>query len=210
MSVKISTMYADDPITKDAYKQDYTSIHVGGPLEFDMAGTSYDDLLRSLGIRRDKPGFPRPKQVIYNPPATICLWPDGTKTVVKCHDGDTYSREFGLLACIAKHAYGDHGRWYDVLRDNGALDAEDERTSEMTIGMVDGTSTTITTTEPPYVLDRNGRHIHVGDKVGYTYLKGDYTLAVTRVYPDSQDLGFDRDHNSYSSDGYLLVTDDGR
>lgn len=62
------------------------------------------------------------RKVIYNDPATIVLWDDGTKTVVKCHDGDTYSKQVGLLMCIAKKLYGNRGRWYDVLREGGALD----------------------------------------------------------------------------------------
>lgn len=62
------------------------------------------------------------RKVIYNDPATIVLWDDGTKTVVKCHDGDTYSKQVGLLMCIAKKLYGNRGRWYDVLRESGALD----------------------------------------------------------------------------------------
>lgn len=42
------------------------------------------------------------QKVIYNNPATIVLWEDGTKTVVKCQDGETYDPELGLLYCIAK------------------------------------------------------------------------------------------------------------
>lgn len=33
------------------------------------------------------------KKVIFNDPATIILWKDGTKTVVKCQEGDTYDKE---------------------------------------------------------------------------------------------------------------------
>lgn len=35
--------------------------------------------------------FVRPVQVIFHDPATIVYWADGTKTVVKCAEGDTYS-----------------------------------------------------------------------------------------------------------------------
>ena len=38
----------------------------------------------------------RIKQVIFNDPATIIVWKDGHKTVVKCEKGDTYNKEFGL------------------------------------------------------------------------------------------------------------------
>lgn len=46
-----------------------------------------------------------PERVIYNDPATIVFWKDGTKTVVKCMDGDTYNPEVGLAMCVCKKLY---------------------------------------------------------------------------------------------------------
>lgn len=51
---------------------------------------------------------PKIKKVIYNDPATIVLWNDGTKTVVKCMEGDTFSQEMGLAMCVCKKALGDN------------------------------------------------------------------------------------------------------
>lgn len=48
------------------------------------------------------------KKVIYNNPATIVIWSDGTKTVVKCKEGDTYSKELGLAMCLSKKCLGDN------------------------------------------------------------------------------------------------------
>ena len=45
------------------------------------------------------------KEMIYNYPATIAFWSDGTKTVVKPHDDD-YSTVGGLLGCFVKKFYG--------------------------------------------------------------------------------------------------------
>lgn len=45
------------------------------------------------------------------------LWDDGTKTVVKCQEYDEFSFEKGLLLCIAKKAYGNTGRFNDILRE---------------------------------------------------------------------------------------------
>ena len=39
-------------------------------------------------------------KVIFNNPATIVYWLDGTKTVVKCQPGDVYSKETGLYNTI--------------------------------------------------------------------------------------------------------------
>lgn len=49
---------------------------------------------------------PKVKQVIYNPPATIVMWDDGTKTVVKCMDQEWYSPYYGFCACICKKMFG--------------------------------------------------------------------------------------------------------
>ena len=48
--------------------------------------------------------------VIYNPPATIVLWADGTRTVVKCSPHDIYDPEKGLALCYMKKALGNTSR----------------------------------------------------------------------------------------------------
>lgn len=45
------------------------------------------------------------EKVIFNNPATIVIWKDKTKTVVKCHD-EPFDREKGLAMCIAKKVLG--------------------------------------------------------------------------------------------------------
>lgn len=70
-----------------------------------------DDLRDMREARADK-GIER---VIFNDPATIVIWNDGTKTVVKCHEGDTYNEQTGLLMCIAKKHFGNTGKFNDVL-----------------------------------------------------------------------------------------------
>ena len=56
------------------------------------------------------------KDVIFSPPATIVLWEDGTKTVVKCQDDETYSKEVGLAMCICKKVYGNKGNYNNVFK----------------------------------------------------------------------------------------------
>ena len=56
--------------------------------------------------------------VIFNPPATIVLWKDGTKTVVKCDERDTYDPKYGLALCFMKKALGNKSRHLnDVLHE---------------------------------------------------------------------------------------------
>lgn len=42
------------------------------------------------------------KKVIFNGPATIIFWADGDKTVVKCHEGDTYDKRLGFMYACTK------------------------------------------------------------------------------------------------------------
>ena len=44
-------------------------------------------------------------KVIYQNPATIVFWSDGTKTVAKCDKNDTYDEEKGLILCIMKKVF---------------------------------------------------------------------------------------------------------
>ena len=46
------------------------------------------------------------KKVIFNEPATIVFWGDGSKTVVKCAKGDKFNRYNGFCAALAKRIYG--------------------------------------------------------------------------------------------------------
>ena len=55
------------------------------------------------------------KKVIFNNPATIVFWTDGSKTVVKAHNDD-YDPEKGLAMAIAKKALGNEGNYYNVFK----------------------------------------------------------------------------------------------
>lgn len=55
------------------------------------------------------------KKVIYNGPATIVLWENGTKTVVKCNN-ETLDKEKGLAMAISKKALGNIGNYYNVFK----------------------------------------------------------------------------------------------
>lgn len=46
------------------------------------------------------------EKVVYNNPATIVFWSDGTKTVSKCSKNDTYDKEKGLLLCVFQKFVG--------------------------------------------------------------------------------------------------------
>jgi len=49
---------------------------------------------------------PEIKKVIFNNPATIVFWEDGTKTIVKAQEGDGWDMEKGLAMAIVKRTHG--------------------------------------------------------------------------------------------------------
>lgn len=56
------------------------------------------------------------KKVIFNPPATIVIWNDNTKTVVKCGPNDYYDPEKGLALCFMKRAFSnDNNKFHKVF-----------------------------------------------------------------------------------------------
>lgn len=55
------------------------------------------------------------KNVIFNDPATIVFWKDGTKTVVQAYN-DEFDPEKGLAMAIAKKALGNKGNYYNTIK----------------------------------------------------------------------------------------------
>lgn len=56
------------------------------------------------------------KEVIYNADATIVLWRDDTKTVVKRQKGDRHDPEKAFAMCIIKKLAGNTGSYYDIFK----------------------------------------------------------------------------------------------
>lgn len=54
-------------------------------------------------------------KVIFNDPATIVFWNDGTKTVVKAVN-EPFDPEKGLAMAIAKYHFGNGGSYYNVFK----------------------------------------------------------------------------------------------
>ena len=89
----------------------------------------------SFKARSTERVYPKPmptiKKVIFNYPATIVLWSDGSKTVVKCQDGDIYDPEKGLAMAISKKALGNKGNYCNEFKKWLPEDEEEEGTVEL-------------------------------------------------------------------------------
>lgn len=62
------------------------------------------------------------KDIKVNGPATIVLWADGTKTVVKCGPNDSYDAEKAVAMCFMKKALGSRSmrKIFDLAEDKVA------------------------------------------------------------------------------------------
>ncbi len=59
--------------------------------------------------------LPDIERLIFNDPAIIVYWNDGTKTVVKCQPGDTFNPETGLMAAMLKRFMGNNGSYNKII-----------------------------------------------------------------------------------------------
>jgi len=59
--------------------------------------------------------LPEIKQVIFNPPATIIIWRDNSKTIVKMHNED-YDEEKGFAMAILKKLFGGRNQYMKYIK----------------------------------------------------------------------------------------------
>lgn len=89
--------------SKNSEKKYEDAFYYGAMVE--AISHAYFNSLHSLNI----------KKVIFNNPATIILWADGSKTVVMCGERDTYDPEKGMAMAIARKALGNKGNYYNAF-----------------------------------------------------------------------------------------------
>ena len=91
----------------------------GGRSEYQRELTAFNVLEKSGGTWKDNFRINYHmfgiSKVISNEPATIVFWKDGTKTVVKCQEGDTYDLEKGILYAIIRKVYGEGRNYTNIL-----------------------------------------------------------------------------------------------
>lgn len=67
-----------------------------------------------------------PKKVIYSGGKTIVIWPDNSKTIVSCGDGDQYDEYAGFCAALAKKIFGATSSAKRVMNANKVVNAPKE------------------------------------------------------------------------------------
>ena len=102
----------------DAIKEirKYIDKHGAITLRFDMLETDFAkyELREKLRYTPDNPSVAI-KKVYFNDPATVVLWADGTKTIVRA-ENEEYDPEKGLAMAIAKKSLGNKGSYYETFK----------------------------------------------------------------------------------------------
>ena len=73
------------------------------------------ELYKKLATNEKQP-LPEIVDVIFNNPAVIVKWADGTKTVVRTQDGEPYDPEKGLAMAMCKKMLGNNRDYYHVFK----------------------------------------------------------------------------------------------
>lgn len=106
--MKINKIREEDLMTK------YCGTRIGH-ISYGVYGARGQVLL-GPNINRKQIYFNVIKKVIFNEPATIVFWSDGTKTVVKCGKDDIWDPEKGLAMAVTKKFFGNEGFYYDIFK----------------------------------------------------------------------------------------------
>ena len=77
----------------------------------------YNELCDILGYGEDMDIKRKIKKVIFNDPATVVYWADGSKTVVKTMPGDEFCPEYGLSMAICKKYFGSNSAYKRYVRE---------------------------------------------------------------------------------------------
>lgn len=96
---RISDMFSNDKLKKQHDSDAIDAFRY-------LANSMYGIYSRSLSV----------KNVIFNDPATIVIWSDGVKTIVKCADGDVFDPEKGLAMAIVKRVFGNKGYYNNIIK----------------------------------------------------------------------------------------------
>lgn len=115
--------------TKEVFKKTLNRIYGRENMNFymdtDMALAAHERYYNMYKKKTPKQkALAKIQNVIFNDPATIVIWSDGTKTVVKA-ENEPYDPEKGLAMAIAKKFFDNKSYYFDVFKK--WLPVEDEK-----------------------------------------------------------------------------------
>ena len=124
------------------------------------------------------------KRVIYNDPATIILWDDGTKTIAKCMEGDTYDREKGFVIAYLKKMIGNTTFRDELIK---WCEVEEDKTEWRVVDRPVRAGDYIRLITPMFTFNK------IGDIMKVFYANNDYVTVrnIDHVRPTGHDVNDD-------------------
>lgn len=110
-----------DSFLKEKESKEMSNVTYGAYCKQDI-----DSVSKMIQNRNHGYLIPGIAKVIYNPPATIILWEDETKTVVKCCETDIYDPEKGFAMAVIKKLCGNMSAPFHRLFKTWCLESEDK------------------------------------------------------------------------------------
>ncbi len=89
------------------------------------------------------------ERIIYNDPATIVFWKDGTKTVVKRSEGEKFNKYYAFCAALAKKVLGNNTQVNKIVASGTDQTPKKKETAKKKPGKKKG----------KFVRDEKGRYI---------------------------------------------------
>ena len=87
---------------------------------YEIFSSDYEYKFRTITSAKLLNGIARPddglNRIIFNEGVTIAIWKDGTKTVIRCQEGDTFDKEKAIALCYMKKALGNRGSFNETLK----------------------------------------------------------------------------------------------
>lgn len=107
-------IYGITTMTPEEYKYDLEDLKV---MDYVFLNSNYIKRADGKYIASAVNSYFDIEKVIFNGPATIVVWKDGTKTIVKCEEGTTYSKEEAIDQAILKKLFLTNSHHKRVLKD---------------------------------------------------------------------------------------------
>lgn len=82
-----------------------------------LGGKTYREITNAILVGSRRPNDCL-KKVIFDEGAgvTVALWNDGTKTIIRCQEGDTFDKEKAIALCYMKKVLGNRGSFNETLK----------------------------------------------------------------------------------------------
>lgn len=71
----------------------------------------------------------KPERIIYNNRSTVCIWKDGTKTVVTASEDEPFIKEVGVAMCIIKKLFGNRSEFLRIVESGYVQPVEEKKTT---------------------------------------------------------------------------------